>query len=81
MSDNTDTVWVQAEALGLRLQVVEIMTSLFPRCDLANELEPGEITAILDHLNGLVAGARQEVLVIMRRDLARHRKELKGGAA
>lgn len=71
MSAGPDPIWSDAEQLAGKLQVIEIVTSLFPRCDLANELEPAEITALLDHLNSLVSAARRDALTTMSRDLGR----------
>lgn len=73
MSDNTDPVWSLADQLAHKLQVVEILTSLFPRLDMANELEPSEITILMNHVNELVSCARQDALIIMKRDNERCR--------
>lgn len=68
---NTDPIWMREEQQAARLRVIEILTSLFARCDLARELEDAEITALLDHLNDLVSSAHREALAIM--DLDRDR--------
>ena len=68
MSDNTDPIWGLAEQLANKLEVIEILTSLFPRLNLDEELEVSEISALMNHVNQLVSDARQEALVIMRRD-------------
>lgn len=72
MSDHSDPVWALAEELAHRLQVIEILTSLFPRLNLDEELEVIEITALMDHVNGLVSDARHQALTIMERD--RHQR-------
>lgn len=77
MSSNTDPIWGLAEQLANKLQVIEILTSLFPRLNLDDELEVTEITALMDHVNELVGDARAEALAIMRRD----RDQRMGGAA
>ncbi|MDP3424696.1 MAG: hypothetical protein Q8S32_13150 [Burkholderiaceae bacterium] len=68
MSDQSDPVWSLAEQLANRLQVIEILTSLFPRLNLGAELEACEISALMNHLNELVSDAHREALAIMKRD-------------
>jgi hypothetical protein len=68
MSNTTDPIWGLAEQLANKLEVIEILTSLFPRLNLDEELEVSEISALMNHVNELVSDARQEALVIMRRD-------------
>lgn len=68
MSDNTDPIWGLAEQLANKLQVIEILTSLFPRLNLDEELEVSEVTALMDHVNELVGDAHGEALAIMKRD-------------
>lgn len=65
----TDPIWSVAEQLVLKLQVVEILVSLFPRLDLDEELEVVEITALMGHVNGLVSDARKDAQAIMKRGL------------
>ena len=68
MSNTTDPIWALAEQLANKLEVIGILTSLFPRLNLDEELEVSEISALMDHVNELVSDARQEALAIMRRD-------------
>lgn len=68
MSDNTDPIWALAEQLANKLEVIEIVTSLFPRLNLVEELEEREISTLMNHVNELVSDARQEALAIMSRD-------------
>lgn len=68
MSDTTDPTWSLAEQLANKLEVIEILTSLFPRLNLDEELEVSEISALMNHVNELVSDARQEALAIMERD-------------
>ena len=68
MSNTTDPIWALAEQLANKLEVIGILTSLFPRLNLDEELEVSEISALMNHVNQLVSDARQEALVIMRRD-------------
>lgn len=64
-------IWSVAEQLAVKLQVIEILVSLFPRLDLDEELETVEITALMDHVNALVSDARKDALAIMRLDHGR----------
>lgn len=68
MSNTTDPIWALAEQLANKLEVIGILTSLFPRLNLDEELEVSEISALMNHVNQLVSDARQEALAIMGRD-------------
>ncbi len=74
---NTEPTWSLAEQLANKLEVIEIVTSLFPRLNLVEELEENEVSTLMHHVNQLVSDARKEALAIMERE----RKEFTGVTA
>lgn len=74
---NTEPTWSLAEQLANKLEVIEIVTSLFPRLNLVEELEENEVSTLMHHVNQLVSDARKEATAIMERE----RKEFTGVTA
>lgn len=65
---NTEPTWSLAEQLANKLEVIEIVTSLFPRLNLVEELEENEVSTLMHHVNQLVSDARKEATAIMERE-------------
>lgn len=65
---NTEPTWSLAEQLANKLEVIEIVTSLFPRLNLVEELEENEVSTLMHHVNQLVSEARKEATAIMERE-------------